>query len=77
VIAAPRAGRPGVEGLRLDKAGSTPARGLRLIDRPRGERVASVVVMNEREAEAVRLLDALQRDDAAIRRVRNAIGWIW
>jgi hypothetical protein len=43
----------------------------------RAERVARAVLKAEIEAEAVRELDALQRDDEAIRRVRDAIGWIW
>lgn len=43
----------------------------------RAERVARAVIKAEREAEAVRLLDDLQRDDEAVRRVRDAIGWLW
>lgn len=50
-------------------------RGIRMATR--AERVARAVIKAEREAEAVRLLDDLQRDDEAVRRVRDAIGWLW
>jgi len=46
-------------------------------DLARAERAAGAALRAEREAEAVRELDALQRDDAAMDRVRDAIGWIW
>lgn len=42
-----------------------------------GERAAAAALKAEREAEAVRLLDVLQRDDAAVRIVQEVVGWLW